>query len=275
MRARVGRLDLALAALVGVALLLAAPAAARGAAWVWPVHGPVLARFAYHARTPFARGQRRGVDIGAPAGTPVVAACPGRVRFAGSVGTAGRTVSTTCGAYVVSYLHLDRIATRRGARRRAGDPLGTVGTTGRRHERRPHLSFGVRLASDRWGYVDPLRLLGHDRRPPPALTPPVRARRTAPPLGPAPEGERRPAAPSREGERRPAAPSPEPRPVTSARAQASPAPSLPLGSLWLPVGVALALAAIGAPLAGVRFARRRRARTVNRPASLAAARPSR
>jgi murein DD-endopeptidase MepM/ murein hydrolase activator NlpD len=246
-----------LAALAGVAVLLAAPAAARGATWVWPVHGRVLARFAYHARIPFARGQRRGVDLGAPAGTPVVAACPGRVRFAGSVGTAGRAVSTTCGAYVVSYLHLDRIAARRGARLSAGDPLGTVGTTGRRHERPPHLSFGVRLVGDRWGYVDPMRLVGHDRPPPPALAP-VRGRRTTPPLGPAPAGERRPPAPS--PERRPEAPAP---------AHASPAPGLPLGSLWLSVGAALALAALGAPLAGVRLARRRRARrTVTRPASL-------
>lgn len=253
------------AAVVGVAVLLVSPAAARGATWVWPVHGPVLARFAYHARTPFARGQRRGVDIGAPAGTPVVAACPGRVRFAGSVGTAGRTVSMACGAYVVSYLHLDRIATRGGARLSAGDPLGTVGTTGRRHERPPHLSFGVRLRSDRWGYVDPLRLLGHDRTPPPALAP-VRGRRTTPPLGPAPASERRPAAPS--AERRPEAPGR--RPVTPAPARVSPAPALPLGSLWLPVGLALALAAVGAPLAGVRLARRRRARrTVARRASLA------
>ena len=231
------------AALVGVALLLAAPAAARGGTWVWPVHGPVLARFAYDARTPFARGQRRGVDLGAPAGAPVVAACPGRVRFAGSVGTAGRAVSTACGAYVVSYLHLDRIATRRGARLSAGDPVGTVGTTGRRHERPPHLAFGVRLVTDRWGYVDPLRLLGRHRTPPPALAP-VRGRRPTPPLGPAPAGERRPAPPS-----------PERRPEAAAAAHASPAPGLPLGSLWLPVGVALALAAVGAPLAGVRLAR--------------------
>ena len=87
----------------------------------------------------------------------------------------------------------------------------------------------------------------------------LRGRRTTPPLVPAPAGERRHAAPS--PQRRPEAPAP---------AHASPAPGLPLGWLWLPVGVALALAAIGAPLAGVRLARRRRARrTVTRPASLA------
>ena len=260
MRARVGRVDLVRAALVGVALLLAAPAAARGATWVWPVHGPVLARFAYDARTPFARGQRRGVDLGAPAGTPVVAACPGRVRFAGSVGTAGRAVSTACGAYVVSYLHLDGIATRRGARLSAGDPLGTVGTTGRRHERRRTSPFGVRRVSRSMGLRRPVAPARARANGPARPGRPVRGRRPTPPLGPAPAGERRPA--------RAVAPAA----ARGARSRRTHRPrrALPLGSLWLPVGVALALAAVGAPLAGVRLARRRRARrTVTRPASLA------
>ena len=258
MRARVGRVDLVRAALVGVALLLAAPAAARGATWVWPVHGPVLARFAYDARTPFARGQRRGIDLGAPAGTPVVAACPGRVRFAGSVGTAGRAVSTACGAYVVSYLHLDRIATRRGARLSAGDPLGTVGTTGRRHERPPHLAFGVRLVTDRWGYVDPCASSGTIERPRPPWhrsegegrrhrSAPRRRASGAPPRGRPSGGPRRPRRHTH-------------RPHRACRSARSGSPSV----------LALALAAVGAPLAGVRLARRRRARrTVTRPASLA------
>jgi hypothetical protein len=278
-------------AVLGAALMLASPAVAA-ASWTWPVRGPVLARFAYRVQTPFARGQRRNVDIAAPAGTPVLAACAGRVRFAGSVGTSGRTVSAACGAYVVSYLHLDRIATRRGARLDAGDPIGTIGVTGRRRERRPHLSFGVRRASDRWGYVDPVRLLPRGGAPPPDAAPTARPRRSPPPLGAAPAGEHRPVAVGdREPARGPGAvgvPRPARGPVPLgdrelARAPLLPAgerrrshepvsashPSaLPLGSLWVPAGVALALVAIGAPLAGARLRRRRRPAPAD-PATLA------
>jgi hypothetical protein len=258
-------------------VLLAGADAARALTWTWPVRGPVLARFAYRAATPFARGQRRGIDIAAPAGTPALAACAGRVRFAGSVGTAGRTVSVACGRYVVSYLHLDRIVTRRGARLDAGDPVGTVGTTGGRHERRPHLSFGVRRAADRWGYVDPLRLLGRDGRRPTDLAPPARMRRTGPPLGPAPSAERRPVAESAahrfdptpdQGPALRAEPQGAPQASAAVPARASPSAGLPLGSLWLPAGGALALVAIAAPLGRIRRRRRHR-RVTPQPVALA------
>jgi hypothetical protein len=239
---------------------------------MWPVRGPVLARFAYRATDPFTRGQRRGIDIGAPAGTPVVAACAGRVRFSGAVGTSGRTVSVACAPYVVSYLHLDALATRRGARLDAGDAVGTVGTTGRRHERRPHLSFGVRRASDRWGYVDPLRLLPRAGAPPSDLAPTTRARRSPAPLGPAPASERRPVpsrarvptgdprpslVPGPASERRPSL-GPVPAPARHRPLPRSRPPGLPLGSLWLPAGGALVLVAAGAPLVALRRRRRRR-----------------
>jgi hypothetical protein len=248
-------------ATAALALALAAAYAVPAAAaprWTWPVRGPLLARFDFRPDQPFARGHRRGVDIAASAGAPVVAACAGTVRFAGAVGTSGRTVSMACGPYVVSYLHLDAIATRRGARLEARDGVGTVGTTGRRHENRAHLSFGVRRASDRWGYVDPLRLLPGGAPAPPALAPaprrrgPVRLR-----LGPAPDRPpaRVPSAaePERAGARG-AAPAQAAhaggarRPALAPHAGAPSAGGLPLGSLWLPAGVVLALAAVAAPL---------------------------
>lgn len=254
------------AALLAAAAALAIPAGAGAASWRWPVQGPLLARFAYRAQTPFARGQRRGVDIAAPRGSPVIAACAGRVRFAGAVGTSGRTVSTACGPFVVSYLHLDRIAVRRGAHIDAGDAIASVGVTGRRRERRPHLSFGVRRAHHRWGYVDPLRLLPRAGRAPPDLAPIARRRRSPPPLGAAPSSERR-------GPVRARGPAPVVRghasgakaraPARGVRRRASPArgahpAGLPLGALWLPAGAMLALLAAGAPLARVRLRRRRR-----------------
>jgi hypothetical protein len=236
-----------------IALVALPPAAAE--AWTWPVRGPVIARFAYARASPFAAGQRRGIDIAAPRGTPVVAACGGRVRFAGTVGTSGRTVSTACGGYVVSYLHLDGIATRRGARVHAGDPIGAVGTTGRRHEARPHVSFGVRRASDRWGYVDPLRVLPGERGMPPDLAPlPRRRLPRDTPLGRAPAPEHRPVA----------------APAGRSAGIGGAAEVDPHG-LWVPAGVVLVFVAAAAPLATVRLRRGRR-RPI--PRGEAAARPA-
>jgi hypothetical protein len=235
-----------------VALVALPPAAAE--AWTWPVYGPVVGHFAYHRSSPFLSGQRRGIDIAAPRGAPVVAACAGRVRFAGSIGTSGHTVSTACGPYVASYLHLEGIATRRGARVRAGDPIGTVGTTGRRHETRPHLSFGVRRASDRWGYVDPLRLLRREGAPPPDLAPLPRRRLPGDtPLGRAPAPEQRPVA------------SPARRSALVGAAKVDP------DTRWLTAGAALVVIATAAPLGTVRI---RRARRRPAPRTEAAPRPA-
>jgi hypothetical protein len=229
--------------LAALALLLL-PSDALAARWIWPVRGPVIARFDY-GPNPFARGQHRGIDIAAPAGTPVRSACSGRVRFAGTIGASGRTVSVACGHVVASYLHLDAIAARRGEHVQARARIGTVGTTGRPRGRQPYLSLGARRIDRRWAYVDPLRLLGDGRRVPPRLVPP---------LGPTP----------RFGPGRRPAPAQAPRLIVRA-----PVPGLPLGAVWLPVGAALALAAIAAPLVAVRVGWRRRVRAARSAARAA------
>src|SRR6188472_19021 len=61
-------------------------------AWAWPVDGPVLRPFVL-GDDPYAGGQHRGVDIGAPAGTPVRAPAAGTVSFAGTVPTGGKTIT--------------------------------------------------------------------------------------------------------------------------------------------------------------------------------------
>jgi murein DD-endopeptidase MepM/ murein hydrolase activator NlpD len=208
---------------VGVSILAWAPETA-GASWRWPVHGAVITTF-HVASTPFARGQHRGIDIAAPAGTPVRAACTGRVTFAGFVPTAGRTVSVRCGGLTASYLHLSRIDTRRGERVAAGSRLGAVGSSGRPRSRRPHLHLGVRWAGRRWAYIDPLLLLGDpggEGGPPPV---PALRPRAPGPLGPAPLG-------------------PAPRPIprshaTAARSVPSPTPlpaRIPIAA-WIGVGL--------------------------------------
>src|SRR5215210_4015603 len=138
------------------------------AAWVWPVSGEVIAEYR-NGTDPYAPGQHRGIDIAAPAGTPIVAAASGDVRFAGTAGSSGLTISIrTNDGYDTSYLHLSSLAVRAGARVSAGERIGAVGTTGTRSADAPHLHFGVRDAGTRHDYHDPLAFL---RPPPPARAP--------------------------------------------------------------------------------------------------------
>ncbi len=153
---------------------------------------------------PFAAGQHRGIDIAAPVGTPVVAACAGTVRFAGPAGRSGLTVTVQCGALTATYLHLGATVVRPGDRVAAGAPIGMVGRSGTPRRRTAHLHFGVRRTGRRWSYVDPLSLLGGPNGRPerPPLGRPGRRPGLAPPLGPAPGAAARRAAPARPAARR-------------------------------------------------------------------------
>ena len=170
----------AIATVLGAAALLAAAPPAV-AAWTWPLAGEVITPYR-NGDDPYAAGQHRGIDIAGPAGAPVVAAVPGLVRFAGTAGSSGRTVSVRSedGGFDVSYLHLSSIAVHRGDQVRAGALIGAVGTTGVRSAERTHLHFGVREAGSRHAYLDPLTLL-----PPPAAPAP-RPPQATPVAAPAP-----------------------------------------------------------------------------------------
>lgn len=218
----------------------AAPARAVAPALAWPVRGPVAERFALSAAAPYVPGQHRGIDVAAPAGTPVRAVCAGRVRFAGSAGSFGRAVTVACGGWIVSYGHLSVIATAAGAAVARGERIGRVGTTGHGSTPGPHLHLGVRRAGAPHGYVDPLALLPATRPPSP---PPV-----APPRGPARRSP--PASARRHRERpRPERPGPErlpnriPSPAAAATATPSPAavpdppPARVPASVWLGLGL--------------------------------------
>ncbi|MFA9270521.1 MAG: M23 family metallopeptidase [Baekduiaceae bacterium] len=162
-------------ALTPIVLLLLFTDMAHAAPWRPPVDGEPARRVAVGSDR-FAAGQHRGVDLAAPVGTPVRAACGGRVRFAGTVGDAGRAVSVTCGRLVASYLHLATIDVRRGGWVPPGTRIGTVGRSGRPRGA-PHLHLGARRVAD-GRYVDPLTLLGAAPGPaPPVAPPPGRARR--------------------------------------------------------------------------------------------------
>ena len=147
-------------------LVLAVPPAASG--WTWPVDGPVLRPFSFGS-DPYAAGQHRGIDIGAPSGTPVRAAAGGVVSFAGTVPNGGKTVTIqTSTGYAVTLVHLGSIRVLRGTAIDEGTTVGTVGPSGVPDISEPYVYLGIRVASDDQGYLDPLRFLPPQAEPPPA-----------------------------------------------------------------------------------------------------------
>jgi len=254
--------------LLAAGLVLPAPAAAAER-WQWPLE-PHLLRPFHTVADRFARGQHRGIDLGASVGTPVRSACPGVVRFAGTVGSAGRTVSVACGPLVATYLHLDTLAVRAGRSVSAGAPLGAVGRSGSPRDLRPHVHLGARVAAT-GRYVDPLGLMRGARRatPPPGLVP--APRRAPPPL--APPRLRPQPAPLR-ARPRVGAPAPVSQPRPGRPRVPAPPPLRAPGLVPLPVGAStaatpasatpvlawfgLALLAVATPLGALARRRRRR-----------------
>jgi hypothetical protein len=258
MRRRIAVLTLLVTVLAALTTLTACPAAAASmGAWRAPTSGPVSRAFALGA-DPFAAGQHRGADFAAAPGSPVRAACSGRVAVAARIGSSGGVVTVACGRWRVSHLPLARIDTRAGTHVTAGDPIGTAAPS-REHA---GIHLGVREAGRRWGYVDPLRFIRGDRAPPPAG-----------PRGPRARGRRA----RREA---PRAPRPVPRPAPrGAPVGAHPSvpvaahPSVPVAAhpsarplapwpAWAALAALLLAAAGGARLGGVS----RRSRRVPRAA---------
>ena len=177
-------------ALIPITLLaVLLPAVPARADWVWPVRGEVITPYR-NGDDPYAAGQHRGIDIAAEPGTAVVAAAGGEVRFAGTAGSSGLTVSirTADGLFDTSYLHLSATAVRKGQRIAAGETVGAVGTTGVRSAERPHLHFGIRDAGSEHAYHDPLAFLPPTPAPPDRPRPAPGTSPTPVPVLPPPEG---------------------------------------------------------------------------------------
>jgi murein DD-endopeptidase MepM/ murein hydrolase activator NlpD len=108
-------------------------------AFAWPVVGRL--------NSPFGPRRARfhtGLDIGAPQGSPVVAAADGRVLYArASRGPMGKTIvlEHVDGLRTV-YAHLSQLGVKEGRPVRQGDRIGAVGRTGRATG--PHLHFEIR-----------------------------------------------------------------------------------------------------------------------------------
>ena len=156
-----------------VASVAAPPAMARSAgALIVPVRGVARGALTDSWGDPRGEGGRahKGIDVMAPAGTPVIAAADGRVEKLFTSEDGGLTIyeRTADGGTVLYYAHLAGYAPglAEGQAVRAGDALGTVGATGDADAAAPHLHFEVhRMApGQRWWEgteVDPYPLLTH------------------------------------------------------------------------------------------------------------------
>jgi murein DD-endopeptidase MepM/ murein hydrolase activator NlpD len=141
---------MSLAARAAAVLLIAGCSVPR-----WPVDGTMTSPFGLRFRG-WLPDLHHGVDVAAPAGTPIRAMKNGRVEHAGAWGGYGLSVVLTHGGDVRTlYAHMSRIDVQVGERVRGGQVIGAVGSTG--NATGPHLHFEVW----RWGRAeDPVPLLG-------------------------------------------------------------------------------------------------------------------
>ena len=97
-----------------------------------------------------------GIDIPAPAGTPVMAGADGVVVWANRSGTAGNWVGIDHGNGVMTvYMHMSAFNCKAGDTVKCGDVIGFVGSTGQSTGN--HLHFSVRVDGT---YVNPVNFLG-------------------------------------------------------------------------------------------------------------------
>lgn len=125
--------------------------------FTWPVQGRISGRFGnQRVYNGSAGAPHSGMDIAAPAGTPVRAPAAGLVTFAdpGLYLTGGTVVLDHGHGVSSNFLHLSRIDVHVGDRVEQGDVIGAVGATGRATG--PHLHWGMNWFDVR---IDPLLVL--------------------------------------------------------------------------------------------------------------------
>ncbi len=108
-----------------------------------PVAGRITSSFGYrmHPLLGYLK-MHKGLDIGAPYGSPIYAALDGVVQGAGRSGGYGNFVKLVHGGGLASgYGHMSRIAVSRGQHVRQGEVIGYVGSTGM--STGPHLHWEV------------------------------------------------------------------------------------------------------------------------------------
>lgn len=129
----------------------------RGFSLAMPVEGRISSGFGQRA-APMAGAStdHGGIDIAAPAGTPIKAQAVGRVVSAQREGNAGNVVRVDYGNGVVaSYAHMSSFSVQEGDMVAPGQSLGGVGRTG--NATGNHLHYVLRVNGER---VDPTQFRG-------------------------------------------------------------------------------------------------------------------
>lgn len=131
--------------------------------WQWPAKGRISG--VYGSQRILNGKPRRphyGIDIAAPAGTPIVAPSDGVVRLAErDLYYTGGTIILDHGHGLSSaFLHMQRLTVKPGQFVKQGEKIGTLGSTGR--STGPHLDWRINLFGAR---LDPQLLV-------PPMTPP-------------------------------------------------------------------------------------------------------
>ena len=112
---------------------------------IWPTRGWVTSGFGYRV-SPFtsATSFHEGLDISANVGTPVYSPGDGTVVFVGDREGYGKIVVVNHGFGIMTrYAHLADYRVQLGDRLQRGDPIGSVGRTGRTTG--SHLHYEVRI----------------------------------------------------------------------------------------------------------------------------------
>ncbi len=115
-----------------------------------PLKGRITSKFGIRAGKP-----HKGLDIAAPIGEPISAVMDGKVAFAGRQRGYGNVVIIEHKDYIMTvYAHNDANLVRLGDSVKKGQPIATVGNTGK--STGPHLHFEYRVQGKA---IDPLTVL--------------------------------------------------------------------------------------------------------------------
>ena len=126
-----------------------------GVKFIWPIPDStrITSRFGPRkAPVAGASNYHKGVDVGAPKGTPIIAAAGGTVVISTYHYSAGNYVMINHGNGVYTvYMHASKLLVEVGDKVKQGEKIALVGTTG--YSTGNHLHFGVRINGT---YYDPL-----------------------------------------------------------------------------------------------------------------------